>query len=146
MPDGARRESAVAHRGSTVIRVVDSHTEGEPTRVIIDGWPHPAGETMPERVSDLRRNYDHFRRAVVCEPRGHSAVVGALLTPPVNPGSLAGIVFFNNGTYLGMCGHGLIGVVRTLEYLGWLSPGVARFDTPAGSVSAELNENGAVTI
>ena len=99
------------------IRVIDSHTEGEPTRVIIDGWPHPAGETMPERVSDLRRNYDHFRRAVVCEPRGHSAVVGALLTPPVNPGSLAGVVFFNNGTYLGMCGHGTMGVIVTLAHL-----------------------------
>jgi len=142
--DGARRESAVAC--PTVIRVVDSHTEGEPTRVIVDGWPQPTGETMQERVADLRRNYDHLRRAVVCEPRGHAAIVGALLTPPVNPDSLAGIVFFNNGTYLGMCGHGLIGVVRTLQHLGRLSPGVAHFDTPAGTVSAELNADGSVTI
>ena len=123
MPDdGARRESGVASLAASVIRVVDSHTEGEPTRVIVDGWPQPAGDTMQERATDLRRNHDHLRRAVVCEPRGHSAIVGALLTPPVNPSSLAGIVFFNNGTYLGMCGHGLIGVVRTLEYLGRLSP------------------------
>ncbi|HVX41259.1 MAG TPA: proline racemase family protein [Gemmatimonadaceae bacterium] len=128
------------------IRVVDSHTEGEPTRVIVDGWPEPHGATMEARREYMRQHHDHLRRAVVCEPRGHSAIVGALLTPPVHPGSLCGIVFFNNGTYLGMCGHGLIGVVRTLEYLGRLAPGVARFDTPAGVVSAELNGDGSVTI
>jgi 4-hydroxyproline epimerase len=128
------------------MRVVDSHTEGEPTRVVIEGWPEPAGATMAERRDDLRARFDHLRRAVVCEPRGHSAIVGALLTPAVNDGSLCGIIFFNNGTYLGMCGHGLIGVVRTLAYLGRLEPGVSRFDTPVGTVSAELNEDGSVTI
>lgn len=128
------------------IHVVDSHTEGEPTRVVVEGWPQPTGVTMAERRDDLRERFDHLRRAVVCEPRGHDAVVGALLTPPVNAGSAAGIVFFNNGTYLGMCGHGLIGVVRTLEHLGRLTPGVARFDTPVGTVSAELAADGGVTI
>lgn len=145
MPDkDARRASAVA--SPTVIRVIDSHTEGEPTRVIVDGWPQPSGATMQERRDDLRQNYDHLRRAVVCEPRGHSAIVGALITPPVNPESLAGIVFFNNGTYLGMCGHGLIGVVRTMQHLGRLSTGTVQFDTPAGTVSADLNDDGSVTI
>ena len=129
-----------------LLRVVDSHTEGEPTRVIVDGWPQPAGATMAERRDDLQRNADHLRRGVVCEPRGHAAIVGALLTPPVSPGSQAGIVFFNNETYLGMCGHGLIGVVRTLQHIGRLTPGVARFDTPVGSVAAELNDDGSVTI
>jgi len=129
-----------------LLRVVDSHTEGEPTRVIVDGWPQPTGDTMSERRDDLRRNADRLRRGVVCEPRGHAAIVGALLTPPVTPGAQAGIVFFNNETYLGMCGHGLIGVVRTLQHLGRLSPGVARFDTPVGPVSAELNDDGSVTI
>ena len=128
------------------IRVVDSHTEGEPTRVVVDGWPQPAGATMAERRDDLRANHDHLRRAVVCEPRGHDAIVGALLTPPVSPGAAAGIIFFNNGTYLGMCGHGLIGVVRTLEYLGRVRPGVSCYDTPVGTVSAELSADGAVTI
>jgi 4-hydroxyproline epimerase len=128
------------------IRVVDSHTEGEPTRVVIDGWPMPAGATMAERRDDLRERFDHLRRAVVCEPRGHSAIVGALLTPPVTTGAEAGIVFFNNGTYLGMCGHGLIGVVRTLQFLGRLSPGAATFDTPAGTVHTELSPEGSVTI
>jgi 4-hydroxyproline epimerase len=130
----------------TTIRVVDSHTEGEPTRVVVDGWPQPRGATMAERRDDLRARHDDLRRAVVCEPRGHDAIVGALLTPPVHHGSVAGIVFFNNGTYLGMCGHGLIGVVRTLEYLGRLSPGAACFDTPVGTVRAELGADGAVTI
>lgn len=128
------------------MRVVDSHTEGEPTRVVIDGWPELQSKTMEARREELRREYDHLRRAVVCEPRGHSAIVGALLTPPVTPGAAAGIVFFNNGTYLGMCGHGLIGVVRTLQYLGRLKPGVATFDTPVGLVKTELADDGCVTI
>ena len=139
MPERASGESLVVH-------VVDSHTEGEPTRVIVDGWPQPAGATMEERRDALRKQHDHLRRGVVCEPRGHAAIVGALLTPPVSADAAAGIVFFNNETYLGMCGHGLIGVVRTLQHLGRLSPGVARFDTPVGKVSAELNDDGSVTI
>jgi proline racemase len=128
------------------IRVIDSHTEGEPTRVVIEGWPMPDGDTMAARRDDLRRRFDHLRRAVVCEPRGHDAVVGALLTPPVTAGAVAGIIFFNNGTYLGMCGHGLIGVVRTLQHLGRIATGTHRFDTPAGPVSAELSADGTVTI
>ncbi len=101
---------------------------------------------MAERRDDLRANADHLRRAVVCEPRGHAAIVGALLTPPVSAGATAGVVFFNNGTYLGMCGHGLIGVVRTLAFMGRITPGEVRFDTPVGSVRAELADNGDITI
>ncbi len=128
------------------VRVIDSHTEGEPTRVVIAGWPMPKGATMPERREYMRAHQNHLRRAVVCEPRGFEAMVGALLTPPVNDGSVAGAVFFNNGTYLGMCGHGLIGVVRTLEYLGKLAVGRCRIDTPVGTVTAELAADGSVTI
>lgn len=128
------------------ITVVDSHTEGEPTRVVIEGWPPPRGTTMSERSEDLRRRFDALRRAVVCEPRGHDALVGALLTPPVVPGSAVGVIFFNNVGYLGMCGHGLMGVVRTLDHLGRLEPGPIRVDTPAGAVSAVLEEDGSVTV
>jgi proline racemase len=128
------------------IHVIDSHTEGEPTRVVLDGWPQPAGVTMAERSHDVRTRFDHLRRAVVCEPRGYDAIVGALLTPPVNPDSTTGVVFFNNGTYLGMCGHGAIGVVRTLQHLGRVQPGTIRLDTPVGTVSAELGVDGSVTI
>ena len=101
---------------------------------------------MAERRSDLLGRQDPLRRAVVCEPRGHDAVVGALLTPPVEPGSTAGVIFFNNTGGLGMCGHGLIGVVRTLEHLGRLEPGAVRIDTAVGPVGAELHEDGSVTI
>ncbi len=128
------------------IRVVDSHTEGEPTRVVVEGWPEPAGATMAERREDLRQRFDHLRSAVVCEPRGHDALVGALLTTPVHSGSAAGVIFFNNVGCLGMCGHGLIGVVRTLEHLGRLEPGAVAIDTPVGTVSAELDADGTVTV
>jgi len=128
------------------LRVVDSHTEGEPTRVVIEGWPEPAGSTMAERRDDLRRRFDHLRSASVCEPRGHDALVGALLTTPVEAGSAAGVIFFNNVGYLGMCGHGLIGVVRTLEHLGRLGAGSVRIDTPVGTVAAELAGDGSVTV
>lgn len=128
------------------IDVVDSHTEGEPTRVVIAGWPIPEGATMAERRDHMRTHADHLRRGVALEPRGHDAIVGALLTPPVERGSAAGVVFFNDVGYLGMCGHGTIGVVRTLEFLGRLSPGHVALDTPVGTVSADLDANGTVTI
>ena len=128
------------------IYVIDSHTEGEPTRVVTDGWPQLRGSTMAERSEDLRTRFDYLRRAVICEPRGYDAIVGALLTPPVNPDSTVGVIFFNNGTYLGMCGHGAIGVVRTLQYLGRIKPGKIRLDTPVGTVAAELDDDGSVTI
>ncbi|MGH7667936.1 MAG: proline racemase family protein, partial [Gemmatimonadaceae bacterium] len=130
----------------TEIDVVDSHTEGEPTRVVIAGWPAPAGATMAERRDDMRRHADHLRRGVVLEPHGHDAIVGALLTSPVAPGSAAGVVFFNDVGYLGMCGHGTIGVVRTLQHLGRVAPGDVRLDTPVGTVNAHLDDDGAVTI
>jgi proline racemase len=128
------------------VDVVDSHTEGEPTRVVVEGWPQPVGTTMAERRAFLLGHQDRLRQAVVCEPRGHDAIVGALLTPPVEAGSQAGVVFFNNAGALGMCGHGLIGVVRTLEFLGRLAPGSLRIDTPVGTVGAVLEAEGAVTI
>jgi 4-hydroxyproline epimerase len=101
---------------------------------------------MAERRAFLLERQDRLRQAVVCEPRGHDAIVGALLTPAVAPGSAAGVVFFNNAGALGMCGHGLIGVVRTLEFLGRLGNGALRIDTPVGSVGALLEADGAVTI
>src|SRR5207237_4422728 len=98
--------SGAADRLSRVreIEVVDSHPEGEPTRVVIAGWPEPAGETMHERRETLRRDSDVLRRGVVCEPHGHDAIVGALLTRPVSADAIAGVIFFNDVGYLGMCG------------------------------------------
>jgi proline racemase len=128
------------------IQVIDSHTEGEPTRVVVSGWPALESVTMAERREELRARWDHLRSAVVCEPRGHDALVGALLTEPVSAGAAAGVVFFNNVGYLGMCGHGLIGVVRTLEYLGRIGPGAITIDSPVGTVGARLHDDGSVTI
>ena len=128
------------------IEVIDSHTEGEPTRVVLSGWPMPSGATMADRRDFMRGEQDALRRAVVLEPRGHDAIVGALLTPPERAGAATGVVFFNDVGYLGMCGHGLIGVVRTLEYLGRVQPGHVEVDTPVGPVSAELDGDGTVTI
>lgn len=128
------------------IRAVDSHTEGEPTRVVVEGWPALAGQTMVERRDDLAQHHDELRSAVICEPRGHDALVGALLTPPEHADSVAGVIFFNNVGCLGMCGHGTIGVVRTLQWMGRLSSGAIRLDTPAGTVEATLADDGLVTI
>lgn len=130
----------------TSIEVLDLHTEGEPLRMILDGWPEPEGATMAERRSFVERHHDDLRRAVISEPRGHDAIVGALITPAVHPDSIAGIVFFNNVGTLGMCGHGLIGVVRGLAFLGKARQGLMRFDTPVGTVAATLEPDGAVTI
>ena len=142
----ARTTATTSVAWPTAIRVVDSHTEGEPTRVVVEGWPELAGETMAERRDDFNARFDALRSAVVCEPRGHDAMVGALLTPPVASGSAAGVIFFNNVGTLGMCGHGTMGVVRTLAHLGRLAAGVVQLDTPVGTVSATLHADGSVTI
>ena len=128
------------------IEVIDSHTEGEPTRVVIGGWPEMTASTMEGRREELARRDQALWRGVVLEPRGHDALVGALLTPPVSPGAVAGVVFFDNVGPLWMCGHGTIGVVRTLEHLGRIGPGAVRLDTPAGTVGAELAVDGTATI
>ncbi len=128
------------------VRVIDSHTEGEPTRVVIAGGPELSGSTLAEKAQSFRRDFDGFRSGVVCEPRGADAVVGALLLPPSKPNQVAGVIYFNNVGVLGMCGHGTIGIVRTLEYLGQIQPGKLVIDTPVGEVGAELHEDGRVTV
>jgi 4-hydroxyproline epimerase len=132
--------------GIRAVRVVDSHTGGEPTRVVIDGGPDLGRGSLAERVEVFRREHDRFRSAVVNEPRGSDVLVGALLTPPTAPDCAAGVIFFNNVGYLGMCGHGTIGVAATLARLGRLKPGWARFETPVGIVSVHLREDGAVSV
>ncbi len=125
--------------------VIDSHTGGEPTRIVISGWPQPPGKTMAERREYLIRNHDRLRQAVVCEPRGHNAIIGGLVTPPVHAESEAGIIFFNDVGYLDMCGHGLIGLVETFRFLGRIPKKHAAFDTPVGRVSAEIGDDGKIT-
>lgn len=128
------------------IQAIDSHTGGEPTRVITVGFPDLGGGTMAERVEVLRRDHDQLRSAVLCEPRGHDAIVGALLCQPVDPASAAGVIFFNNVGYLGMCGHGTIGLIKTLEHMGRIGAGRHVIETLAGNVVAELLGDGRVEI
>jgi 4-hydroxyproline epimerase len=128
------------------IKAIDSHTGGEPTRVVIDGFPDLGTGSIAERLAIFGRAHDHLRSAIVREPRGHDAVVGALLCEPVDSAAAAGVIFFNNVGFLGMCGHGTIGLVRTLEHLGRISAGIHLIETPVGDVEAELGEDGLVTI
>lgn len=128
------------------ISVIDSHTEGEPTRVVTRGFPLLEGATLKEKLEDFRNNLDQLRSAVVNEPRGHSAIVGALLLEPSDPENDCAVIFFNNAGYLGMCGHGTIGLVRTLEHVGELRPGPVGIETVVGLVTAELHEDGSVTV
>ena len=128
------------------VPVIDSHTEGEPTRVVLDGGPDLGSGSMAERLALFRDRFDWFRSAVVNEPRGSDVLVGALLCEPYDPTCAAGVIFFNNVSYLGMCGHGTIGLVTTLAYLGRIGPGEHRIDTPVGVVTASLLEDGRVTV
>ncbi len=128
------------------MRVIDSHTEGEPTRVIVDGGPPLGDGPLAARLRCFAGEFDHIRRFAVNEPRGHDALVGALLCEPHDRTCAAGVIFFNNVGYLGMCGHGTIGLAVTLAYMGRLKPGRHRFETPVGTVGVELVDSCAATV
>jgi len=128
------------------VRIVDSHTGGEPTRVVVSGGPDLGRGPISERLERFRRGHDAFRSMVVNEPRGSDVLVGALLCEPVDPGCAAGVIFFNNVGTLGMCGHGTIGLVATLAHLGRIRPGVHRIETSVGVVTATLHEGGEVSV
>jgi proline racemase len=128
------------------IRILDSHTGGEPTRLVLEGGPDLGGGPLAERARLFREKHDQYRSAIVNEPRGSDVMVGALLVEPHEPGCQIGVIFFNNVGVLGMCGHGTIGVVASLAHLGRLSPGRLRIDTPVGPVTAELQADGAVSV
>lgn len=128
------------------VHVIDSHTGGEPTRVVVSGAPDLGGGPLAARVGIFRDFHDAFRRAVILEPRGSDVLVGALLCEPHEPDCAAGVIFFNNVGYLGMCGHGLIGLITTLSHLGRVSAGTHRIDTPVGVVEAVLHPSGEVSL
>ncbi|MFC3107605.1 4-hydroxyproline epimerase [Undibacterium arcticum] len=128
------------------ISIIDSHTGGEPTRLVIAGGPDLGSGPLHERVERFRREHDHVRSAVVCEPRGSDVIVGALLCQPHDPSCSAGVIFFNNVGYLGMCGHGTIGLMVSLAHLGRIAVGRHRIETPVGAVEAELHADGSVTV
>jgi 4-hydroxyproline epimerase len=128
------------------IQVIDSHTGGEPTRLVIGGFPDLGGGSMAERRALLAARHDPWRAATVLEPRGSDVVVGALLCEPVSPDAAAGVVFFNNTGYLGMCGHGTIGLVASLAHMGRIGVGEHRIETPVGTVTTTLHADGAVSV
>lgn len=130
----------------TELRAIDSHTGGEPTRLIIDGFPDLGSGSMAERRERFAREFDCWRKAIILEPRGNDVLVGALLCEPLSPHATAGVIFFNNAGYLNMCGHGTIGLVASLAWLGRIKPGVHRIETPVGDVNATLHDDGSVSV
>jgi len=128
------------------LSVIDSHTAGEPTRCVIGGGPDVGRGPLAERLQQLRRHFDHYRRAILCEPRGSDVWVGAYLFEPVDPACAAGVIFFNNSGYLGMCGHGTIGVAATLAHTSRIGPGEHSIETPVGVIRIQLHDSNRVTI
>ena len=139
-------EPPVASTGIQRVRVIDSHTGGEPTRLVIGGGPELGNGTLAERLVRFRGQFDWFRSAVVNEPRGSDVIVGGVLCEPVKRSSTAGVIFFNNVGYLGMCGHGTIGLMVSLKHLGRIEVGEHHVETPVGVVVAKLHPGGEVTV
>ncbi len=128
------------------IQIIDSHTGGEPTRLVTAGFPELGHGSMAERRELLASQHDAWRAATVLEPRGSDVIVGALLCEPVDPTAAAGVIFFNNAGYRGMCGHGTIGLVATLAHMGRIQPGVHKIETPVGTVQATLHTDRSVSV
>jgi 4-hydroxyproline epimerase len=128
------------------MKVIDSHTEGEPTRLIVSGGPDLGSGSLAERRVIFARDFDAVRSFAVNEPRGYDALVGGLLCEPVDPSCAAGVIFFNNVGMLGMCGHGTIGLAVTLAHLGRIGPGKHKVETPVGVVTFELLSRNEVRI
>jgi 4-hydroxyproline epimerase len=128
------------------IRVIDSHTGGEPTRLVIEGGPNLGTGPMSERLQRFKERFDDFRCAIVNEPRGSDPLVGALLLEPDRSDCQFGVIYFNNVGYLGMCGHGTIGLIASLNFAGRLAPGAVKIDTPVGAVDAQLKPDGRISV
>ena len=128
------------------IEVIDSHTGGEPTRLVMKGGPDLGSGPLTQRVARFREHFDHYRSAVVNEPRGSDPVVGALLCKPDRSDCQLGVIFFNNVGYIGMCGHGIIGLIASLAHRGEVECGGIRIDTPVGAVQARLHADGRIEV
>lgn len=128
------------------ISVIDSHTGGEPTRIVVAGGPELGTGSVADRLKVFRDQHDNVRSAVVNEPRGSDVMVGALLVKPQDQTCTAGVIFFNNVGYLGMCGHGTIGLITTLAHLGRIKPGDHKIETSVGVITATLHPNGEVSV
>jgi 4-hydroxyproline epimerase len=128
------------------VRVIDSHTGGEPTRLVLEGGPDLGKGPLAERVERFRERFDAYRSAIVNEPRGSDPLVGALLVEPHRADCRFGVIFFNNVGYLGMCGHGTMGLIASLAHSGELAPGAVKIDTPVGPIEATLSAHGEISV
>ena len=128
------------------MHVIDSHTGGEPTRVILDGVPELGTGSLADRARRLATEQEAFYRAIMLEPRGQPAMAGALLVAPVDPSCVTGVIYFDVDAVLGMCGHGTIGLAVTLAHLGRIGVGTHRIETPAGVVKVELHDANTVAV
>ncbi|MBE9639949.1 proline racemase family protein [Salipiger mangrovisoli] len=128
------------------MHVIDSHTGGEPTRVILDGGPDLGSGPLAERAAKLASEHRAFYRSVSLEPRGQVAMVCALLVEPVDPDCVTGVIYFDAEAVLGMCGHGTIGLAVTLAHMGRIGPGKHRIETPVGVVTVEVIDANTVTV
>lgn len=131
---------------SKMLITIDTHTEGEPTRVVIAGLPFIKADSMAAVKQSLAEKYDYIRTTLMLEPRGHRDMFGAMLFPPRSPAADFGVVFMDAGGYLNMCGHGSIGVVVAAAEVGLVEITAPRstitMDTPAGLVKAEVSSAG----
>jgi len=134
---------------SRYIHAIDSHTMGEPTRVVVGGVPNIPGKTLPEKKAYLEKNMDYLRKAIMHEPRGHNDMFGSILVQPVSDEADIGIIFMDGGGYLNMCGHGTIGA-STIAVETGMVPKVEPYteltlEAPAGLVKVRATvENGKV--
>jgi 4-hydroxyproline epimerase len=128
------------------IRVIDSHTGGEPTRLVLEGGPDLGDGPLAQRAQRFREHFDDYRCAIVNEPRGSDPLVGALLVKPHRNDCTYGVIYFNNVGYLGMCGHGTIGLIASLKFAGKIAAGAFKIDTPVGAVEVELRPDGRISV
>ena len=127
-------------------KIIDSHTGGEPTRMVYDGFPDIIGDTIQDKLQHVKQHFDHLRQSIILEPRGNDVLVGALLCRPTHPKATTGVIFFNNAGYLGMCGHGAIGVLASLAYQEKITAGIHWLETPVGLVKATLHDDGSCSV
>jgi proline racemase len=139
-------------RFTHIISAIDTHTAGEPTRIVLSGLPPIPGTTMAEKKWYMMKHLDYIRTLLMQEPRGHNDMFGAIITPPTTKRAHYGILFMDNAGYLDMCGHGIIGITTALIEIGMIPPTepetIVVFDTPAGLVKsyARVEENRVVEV
>jgi trans-L-3-hydroxyproline dehydratase len=127
------------------LTTIEAHTAGEPLRVITSGWPEVPGSTILERRAHARQHFDHLRKRLMLEPRGHADMYGALPMPPATEDGDVGVLFMHNEGYSTMCGHGIIALVKVgleHELFSVRDEAQIRIDTPAGRVTASCRRDG----